>query len=255
MNIIDLFKEQKSEFSEHPLIMDVRRTNKKIGYHNSGMYCSDEQLIVHDFSMIYSLMSIFSDIDKVPFFILDEILQTIITESISCGVFTSGDRYTPSYLDNMKYYVDSLNSFYKFKTNSMIFGFEAREKRKRNLNIVVSSTIVVEETFASLLYNFNVPTRYKNFSFNITKIKDKYRIGVPKLSKERNHPELEFIYIDSQNSNIVISEINKLVSLHYKHRIFYSHFKRLFDKYYGYDVEFEGLDMSTSLDIIEAIDF
>lgn len=255
MNIIDLFVEQKSEFENHPLIMDVRRTNKKIGVYNSGMYCSDEQLIIHDFSMIYSLMSLFSDIDKAPFFLLEETLKTIITESISCGVFSSGNKYTPSYLGNMGYYVDSLNSFYKFKTNSMLFGFEAREKRKRDLNILVNSTIVVEENFASLLYNFNVPTRYKNFSFNIAKIKDKYRIGVPKLSKERNHPELDFIYIDSQNSNVAISEINKLVSLHYKHRIFYSHFKRLFDKYYGYDVEFEGIDMSSSLDIIEAINY
>lgn len=255
MNIIDLFKEHKSEFPDHPLIMDVRRTNKKNGCHDSGMTCSDEQLVVYDFSMMYSFISIFSDIDKVPSFILDTILKTIIIDSISCGVFAKGDSYTPSYLDNLPYYVNSLNIFHKLKTHAMVFGFEAREKRKRNLNILASSTILVEEDFAGLLYNFTVPTRYKNFSFNIRKIKDTYKIGVPKLSKERQHPELEFVYIDANNPDIAINEINKIVSLRYQHRIFYSHFKRLFDKYYGYDVEFEGLDMATSLDIIEAIDF
>ena len=52
---------------------------KKICVYNSGMYCSDEQLIFHDFSMIYSLMSLFSDIDKAPFFLLEETLKKIIT--------------------------------------------------------------------------------------------------------------------------------------------------------------------------------
>ncbi len=37
--------------------------------------------------------------------------------------------------------------------------------------------------------------------------------------------------------------------------VFHSHFKQLFCKYYGYDVQFKGLNIAESLSLIEAMKY
>lgn len=97
---------------------------------------------------------------------------------------------------------------------------------------------------------FTVPTRYKPFDIMLYELNQRFYLSVPKESKEVQHPENETFVFEGEQAQ---ADIYKLIHERYRHRVFYSNFKKQFDRYYDDDIQLDGIDLWSTVQLMDAI--
>lgn len=196
-------------------------------------------------------IQMFSDIQKTDFVHIQNILDVLITSGVECCIFADGDKQLKSYLDMKHVIFNNMKSVYDVAIrHDGLIRMDSHEKRKRMLNLHLSFELGVCAEGSFVQTKFTVPTFYKSFTISIYELNGKFYVSVPKESTEVGHPENETFIFESTSAQ---SDIATLVRHRYRHRIFYSTFKRHFDKYYEDDIQFEGIDIWSTVQLMDAM--
>jgi hypothetical protein len=127
---------------------------------------------------------------------------------------------------------------------------QAHEKRKRMLNLHLTFSLGVCDEGAFVETQFTVPTRYKSFYISLYELNNKFYLSVPKESKEVDHPESETFIFEGDTAQ---ADIYSLIHARYRHRVFYANFKKQFDRYYDDDIQLDGIDLWSTIQLMDAI--
>jgi hypothetical protein len=196
-------------------------------------------------------IQLFSDIQKTDFSNIQNILDVLVTSGVECCIFAEGDKQLKSYLDMKHVIFNNMKSVYDVAIrHDGLIRMDSHEKRKRMLNLHLSFELGVCAEGAFVQTKFTVPTFYKSFPISIYELNGKFYVSVPKESTEVGHPENETFIFESASPQ---ADIATLVRHRYRHRIFYSTFKRHFDKYYEDDIQFEGIDIWSTVQLMDAM--
>lgn len=222
----------------HPCIENEFRDTTPVSYLNRN-------------ELYLPAIQIFQDIQKTDFKHLKNILDVVITSGVECCIFAEGDKQLKSYLDMKHVIFDNMKSVYDVAIrHDGLIRMESHEKRKRMLNLHLSFELGVCAEGAFVQTKFTVPTFYKSFPVSIYELNGKFYVSVPKESKEIGHPENETFIFEGKTAQ---DDIATLVRHRYRHRVFHSTFKRHFDKYYEDDIQFEGIDIWATVQLMDAM--
>ena len=196
-------------------------------------------------------IQIYKDIQKMDFKHIQNVLDVLLTAGVECCVYAEGDKQFSNYLDMKDILFSNLK--YCYAVEILHYGFiriQEHEKRKRMLSMHLNFEVGVCIEGSFIKTNISVPTRHQPFYISIYELNNKFYLSIPKESKEVAHPENETFIFEGEQSQ---SDIYKLIYERYRHRVFYSNFKKQFDLYYNDDVQLDGIDLWATVQLMDAI--
>jgi hypothetical protein len=196
-------------------------------------------------------IQLFNDIQKTDFSHIHNVLDVVLTSGIECCIFSEGDHQFKSYLTMKDSFFSGIKSCYDFSIKHYgLLRIQEHEKRKRMLSMHLNFELGVCREGAFVQAKFTVPTRYKPFDIMLYELNQRFYLSVPKESKEVQHPENETFIFEGEQAQ---ADIYKLIHERYRHRVFYSNFKKQFDRYYDDDIQLDGLDLWSTVQLMDAI--
>lgn len=196
-------------------------------------------------------IQLYTDIQKMDFNHIQNVLDGLVTSGVQCCVYDKGDKQFNHYLDMKEVLFSNLKACYDVEIlHYGLLRIQEYEKRKRMLSLHLNFEIGVCNEGAFVQTKFSVPTRYKPFYIDLYELNNKFYLSVPKESKEVAHPDNETFIFEGEQAQ---SDIYKLIQERYRHRVFYSNFKKQFDRYYDDDVQLDGLDLWSTVQLMDAI--
>lgn len=196
-------------------------------------------------------IQMFDDIQKTDFSNLQNVIDVLLTSGVECCIFATGDSQISDYLGMKDIFFSNMKSCYDFAIrHDGLMRLESHEKRKRMLNLHLTFELGVCSEGAFVRTKFTVPTRYKSFYISLYELNNKFYLSVPQESKEVNHPADETFIFEGETAK---SDIYKLIHERFRHRVFYANFKKQFDRYYNDDIQLEGIDFWSTIQLMDAI--
>lgn len=196
-------------------------------------------------------IQLFEDIQKTDFSNVQNILDVLLTSGVECCIFATGDGQINNYLEQKDIFFSNMQSCYDIAIrHDGLMRIQGHEKRKRMLNLHLTFEVGVCNEGAFVQTKFTVPTRYKSFYIFLYELNNRFYLSVPKESKEVNHPDNESFIFEGVNAQ---KDIYTLIHDRYRHRVFYSNFKKQFDRYYNDDVQLDDIDLWSTVQIMDAI--
>lgn len=196
-------------------------------------------------------IQIYKDIQKMDFKHIQNVLDVLLTAGVKCCVYAEGDKHFTNYLEMKDILFSNIKSCYEVEILHYAFiRIQEYEKRKRMLSMHLNFEVGVCNEGAFIKTNISVPTRHQPFYIALYELNNKFYLSIPKETKEVAHPENETFIFDGENSQ---SDIYTIIYERYRHRVFYSNFKKQFDRYYDDDVQLDGLDLWSTVQLMDAI--
>lgn len=196
-------------------------------------------------------IQMFGDIQKTDFSNIQNVLDVLLISGTECCIFDTGDKQIKNYLEMKEIFFSNMKSCYDVAVrHDGLMRLQAHEKRKRMLNLHLTFSLGVCDEGAFIQTQFTVPTRYKSFYISLYELNNKFYLSVPKESKEVDHPESETFIFEGETAQ---ADIYNLIHERYRHRVFYANFKKQFDRYYDDDIQLDGIDLWSTIQLMDAI--
>lgn len=212
---------------------------------------SEHEAVLDNYKLYLPFLGFFKDINPLDFSFVRPVLDVIITDSLAYSVFSSGDDYCKNYLDSKERFIDHVEYAYSVqKCREAVLAFDSYPRHRYKINLNTTFNVVVDSEAAYVKAVITIPTRYKSFTMAVYEKLGKVYLEVPLFSTDRDHPISETLIFTLSSYH---NDVTDVVRERYKHRIFYSHFKKEFDLYYGDNVTLDSVDFAASIQIIEAI--
>ena len=193
----------------------------------------------------------FEDIQKTDFSNIQNVLDVLITAGVECCIFATGDNQIDNYLQKKDIFFSNMKSCYDIALrHDGVMRLNAHEKKQRMLNLHLSFELGVCNEGSFVQTKFTIPTRYKSFQIFLYELNNRFYLSVPKASIAGSHPDNETFFFEGPASQ---SNIYDLIYKRYKHRVFHHSFKKQFDRYFNDDIKFEGLDIWSTVQLMDAI--
>lgn len=196
-------------------------------------------------------IQIFDDIQKTDFSNIQNVLDVLLTAGVECCIFATGDNQINNYLEDKDILFSNMKSCYDIALrHDGLMRLKSHEKKQRMLNLNLSFELGVCCEGSFVQTKFTIPTRYKSFQIFLYELNNRFYLSVPKESTDVNHPDNETFFFEGPTAQ---SDIYDLIYNRYKHRVFHHSFKKQFDRHFNDDIQFDGLDIWSTVQLMDAI--